>query len=91
MNPFDFIATAIATWYICYVLVSKSGPFRVLERIRAKSGGLLECIYCVAPYVALLLYMLVLHTDFGIHLVQVFGIAGLSMMLRSYTGAGIHV
>jgi hypothetical protein len=91
MTPFNFIIYACATWYISYVITAQSGPFDLLEKARDKVDGLLSCIYCIAPYIAALVYAVgEYHESIGYPVVCGFAIAGLSLMLRSYTGAGVH-
>jgi hypothetical protein len=91
MSEFDFIIYALATWYISYIITAQSGPFDILEKMRQRMGGLLSCIYCVAPYVAGIVYVVARNNEsIGYPLVVIFAIAGLSLMLRSYTGAGLH-
>ena len=90
MTPHDFIVAILATWYIAYILTAQSGPFLVLERIRNRVGGAFECIYCISPYVAAVVFAAIQHTSWGIDVAQIFAIAGAALMLRSYTGAGLH-
>lgn len=90
MQPLDFIIYATATWYLSYVITAQDGPFSILEKMRQRMGGLLSCIYCIAPYIAGIVYVVSRHEEVGYPLVCIFAIAGFSLMLRSYTGAGLH-
>ncbi len=91
MPEFDFLIYASATWYLSYVITAQSGPFSILEKMRQRMGGLLSCIYCIAPYIAGIVYVVARHNEsIGYPLVCIFAVAGFAMMLRSYTGAGLH-
>jgi hypothetical protein len=91
VTVYDLGVAVLATWYISYILTAQKGPFLILERLRNRFGGLLDCIYCIAPYVAAGIVLLMRNTSWGTPVVQVFAIAGGALMLRSYTGAGLHV
>lgn len=91
MNLLDLLILSCGTWYLSECLVSKDGPFEVFERLRSlPHGGLLDCIYCTALWVALFLYILwfISHpeTDGFMALLHILGITGIALMLRSYTG-----
>lgn len=90
MLPFDFLLLSCATWYISYVITAQDGPLGLLLRLRQTKGlqGVTSCIYCVTPYVAFTMYGMMIHS--GEVVVYGFAIAGASLMLRSYTGAGVH-
>jgi hypothetical protein len=90
MNQYNLIVAIFATWYLSYILTAQSGPFLILERIRNRVGGALNCIYCTSPYVAAIVWLGIQHTTWGIDVAQIFAIAGAGLMLRSYTGAGLH-
>jgi hypothetical protein len=95
MTEFEFIMFAMATWYLSYIITAQNGPFSILEMLRERThqrmGGLLSCIYCVAPYIAGLVYVVSRNAEIGYPLVRVLAIAGFALMLRSYSGAGLHV
>lgn len=91
MSEFDFIIYSSATWYVSYILTAQNGPFSILERTRDRVGGLLSCIYCIAPYIAAVVYVAAeSHESIGYPVVCVFAVAGFALMMRSYTGAGLH-
>lgn len=91
MQPFDLLAYALATWYLAHVTATLDGPFSLLKRLRDRKymGGLFECVYCLAPYVGAVVY-LTAQNEYGRYGVEVFAIAGAALMLRTYTGAGMH-
>ena len=88
----DFISHVLATWYLSYILTAQNGPFLILARLREVSmfKGLLSCIYCVAPYVALGVYLAAKNGSLGAPGVRILAIAGGALMARSFTGAGMH-
>jgi hypothetical protein len=91
VSEYDLIVAAIATWYLSYVITAQTGPFLIFEKLRqSKAGGLFSCIYCTSPYVAGGIYAAMRCTSWGITLAQILAIAGAALMLRSYTGAGMH-
>ena len=90
MTPLNFIILALFAWYTAYVLIKTAGPFKVFERVRAVTtiGGVLECIWCLVLWTALLGYVL-LSTPL-VPVVYVGAIAGLAMIGHRYTG-GDHI
>lgn len=85
MEPLDFLIATCATWFVSYVLTSLEGPFHLLKGLRRGIGGPLNCIYCIAPYVALVMFLGL--SEFS-SIVEILGIAGGSLLLRAHTGAG---
>lgn len=89
LSPFEFLTLSISTWRIAYMLVSETGPAGVFTRTRTlPHGGVFNCIYCCSVWVgigALILW----HYDYMVVLYP-FAISGAAMMLRSYTGTGVH-
>lgn len=87
MTPLDLLILALFAWYGSYVLIKTSGPFDVFARLRSITtiGGLLACIYCLAPWIALLGYLILFHTPLA-PIVYVGAIAGGAMILHRYTG-----
>jgi len=79
---------ALATWYVSYTLTSLDCPYRLCAKLRERVGGALNCIYCLSVWASVLLVIL-WYTDLYM-IVYPFTIAGLAMMLRSFTGAGIN-
>jgi hypothetical protein len=92
VSPFELLTYALATWYLSYIITAQDGPFLVLKRIRAMPlfFAVLQCIYCTAPYVAGVVYLVSRNTEYGLPIVQVVAVAGAALMLRAYTGAGLH-
>jgi len=90
VSPFELVTLALATWYLSYIITVQDGPFLVLKKARDKWGGALKCIYCLAPYVAAAMYVVSRNNQYGLPIVQVVAIAGGALMLRAYTGAGLH-
>lgn len=88
LTPLDVLILALATWYVTYMLTgNKKGPFGVFTFIRTHFplGGLTTCYYCAMPWIAavfLLLSMTPIHI-----VIYPFAIAGIAIMLGSYTGA----
>lgn len=91
MSPFDFLVSALATWYLAYVISAQSGPLRLFERLRrvGQLHELLSCIYCLSVWVAGGVYLVMVHTDVQ-WLVYIPAVAGAALMLRSYTGSGMN-
>ena len=88
ISPLDFIILAIAAWRLSYMVTKEQGPFRGFFIAREKWGGVLDCIYCISVWIAALCAIL---WYFNLTLILYpFAISGLAMMLRSYTGAGMH-
>lgn len=90
MKALDLLLVVLATFYAAYVLVNTHGPFGAFETARARlpHGGLLTCIYCLAVWLAVLFYVLML-TPAAI-VVYPIALAGGAMLLFRYTG-GNHV
>jgi hypothetical protein len=86
----DLLIITLATWRLSYMLVSEDGPNQIIARLRARFslGGLTDCIYCMSVWIAAGLYGLWQTAAYPI--VIVLAISGAAMMLRSYTGAGMH-
>jgi hypothetical protein len=80
---------ALAVWRISYALTAEDGPMNIFIKLRSlKLGGLFDCIYCTSIWVGFIAIWLWLgHFE---ALLYPFALSGLAMMLRSYTGAGIH-
>ena len=89
MDIIDIILLSAAVWYISYSLTALEGPFNIFVKLRAlKLGGLFDCIYCTSFWVG---FMAIWFWLGGFEaLLYPLGLAGLAMMLRSYTGAGLH-
>ena len=85
MTPFRLIEIALATWIIAFMITTPTilGPFHVFKWIRThlSLGGLTNCIVCLSPWIALLLWIV----PDGI-IVWAFAAAGLGLMLHSLTG-----
>ena len=89
MDGITTLLLLAAVWRISYALTAEDGPKKVFVKLRAlQMGGLFDCIYCVSIYVGFFAVLLWL---WGIEaILYPFGLSGLAMMLRSYTGAGLH-
>ncbi len=87
MTPLNFLLLALFAWYVAYVLIKTSGPFHVFARLRKVTtlGGLLECIWCLIIWIAVIGYLLLMHTE-AQEIVYVGAAAGLGMILHRYTG-----
>lgn len=91
MTVLDLLLLLAATMYTADVITSKSGPFSIFTRLRARFtwGGLLSCIWCCAPWLAGALLLIYLAVPYGHYLIEVLAIAGLALALRAYTGLGV--
>ena len=93
MQPFDFILIALATWRLSHMVTGEAGPYRAFERLRTRYplGGLTSCIYCLSVWVG---WGMVGAWVLDVTVIQwgIIGAAasGAALMLRAYTGAGIH-
>lgn len=86
MTPLDLAAIALATFYAA-IAITKSGPWHVFDRLRARvpHGGLLSCPVCLAFWLSLLFYGLVAA---GLSwVVYAVAPAGLAVFAWRYTGA----
>ena len=90
MQPFDLLIIALAAWRLARFVTKDSGPWRVMERVRARTtlGGMLDCIYCASVWAAALAYTLLLTP--AAWLVVIAAGSGGAMLLHRYTG-GEHV
>lgn len=92
LNLFDLLVLALATLYLAQVLTGTEGPGKVFEKLRegtrATLGGLLDCIWCTAVWMALALMVVYLWVpmEIGKYVVYVFAIPGAALALRSFTG-----
>lgn len=93
MEIIDILVLSLSTWYIAYVITVQDGPYGVfyyLRRIK-RFNNITSCIYCIAPYIAGIVYVMFYHgTPLMIDIIYVFSIAGVALMLRSYTGVGMN-
>ncbi len=90
MSTLDLLILALATWRLSVFLVHEKAPFEIMTRLRARFalGGLLTCVYCMSIWVSAGLYYIF---DTPVQpIVYILSISGAALMLRSYTGAGIH-
>ncbi len=89
MQPLDLVAIALATFYVA-VAMTKSGPWRVFDRLRDRlpHGGLLSCAVCLSVWISVAFYVLSLA---GLAVV-VYAIApaGAAVLAWRYTG-GDHI
>jgi len=89
MDTLTFFALSLAVWRISYMLTKEAGPRQIFTKLRSLAmGGLFDCIYCTSVYVGFLALLLWL---WGVELVLYpFALSGCALMLRAYTGTGIH-
>lgn len=87
MTLLELLILALFSWYVAYVLVKTSGPFKLFERLRAVTtfGGLLECVYCLVVWVAIAGYLLFYLTPLT-PIVYIGAISGAAMLAHRYTG-----
>jgi hypothetical protein len=87
MTPLELLILSLCAWYVAYVLIKTSGPFNLFARLRALTtlGGLLECLWCLVVWLAMVAYVLYVHTPFR-EVVYVGAVAGGAMILHRYTG-----
>lgn len=90
MSLSNLLIAALATWYIAHCITTEKGAFNVFEKLRLwlPLGGLTSCIICLSVWIAIPV-LLLLETPLA-PIVYVCAIAGLALMLRSYTGAGVY-
>lgn len=89
MDITDIILLSAAVWYISYCLTGLDGPKDIFIKLRSlKLGGLFDCIYCTSVWVGFIAMWFWLGGFQA--LLYPFGLAGIGLFLRSYTGAGIH-
>lgn len=84
MTFLDFALIGLATMYLSEIITGKSGPFSIFTAIRARAGGLLSCVWCIAPWIAII--MLAIYYLLYPPIVWAFAVAGAAMAIRSYTG-----
>lgn len=86
MDALNLLILALFTWYVAYVLIKTSGPFHLFARLRALTtiGGLLECLYCLVIWIAVLGYLLI-NSPFAL-IAHIGAIAGGAMMMHRWTG-----
>jgi hypothetical protein len=89
MDIITFIILSLAVWRISYALTAEEGPRHIFSKLRSTAhGGVFDCIYCTSIHVGFwALGLWLLHLEMFLY---PFALSGLAMMLRSYTGAGIH-
>lgn len=73
MTVIEFVMIALAAWYVAHCITKESGPFNLFGRVRSwarrniKEGErtpdgsfaeAIECVYCMAFWVGLLVYLL---------------------------------
>lgn len=92
MSLSNLLIAALATWYIAHCISAEKGAFSVFETLRLwlPLGGLTSCVYCLSVWIAAAVVMLYYLVPVLYPLVYPFAIAGLALMLRSYTGAGVY-
>lgn len=92
MTPFELVVTGLFAWYVSYVLIRTSGPFKMFVRLRSVTtiGGLLECMYCLVVWIAALGYFILGKPAIPEMIVYVVAAAGFGMILHRWTG-GDHV
>lgn len=86
MQPFDFFALALATFYAAYAVSNTHGPFKVFVWLREHLplGGLTGCIVCLSPWMAALFYAVLLTPVAP--LVYIIAAGGLSLFAYRWTG-----
>jgi hypothetical protein len=89
MDALTFFALSLAVWRISYMLTTEAGPMDIFVKLRAlHMGGLFDCIYCTSVYAG---FLALLFWLWGVHLLLYpFALSGCALMLRAYTGTGIH-
>lgn len=88
--PLELIVIIAATWHLAQLVTSEAGPYDALTRFRQRYalGGLTTCIKCFSPWAgAIVLFLWIIGLN-GV--VWILGISGAALMLRAYTGAGMH-
>lgn len=84
MTFLDWLFIAAATLYLSEVITGKDGPGGIFKRLRELDRtGLLSCIWCFVLWGALAMSALYYFVP---EAVQVIAVAGLAMIIRSYSG-----
>lgn len=83
MTPFRLVEIALAAWYLAFAISTSSGPFHIFEAVRKylPLGGLTSCIICLAPWMALVLWLV----PDGV-IVWAFAAAGLGLLAHGLAG-----
>lgn len=87
----DLLVLSLATFYAAYALCNTKGPFGYFKWLRdnVMHGGLLECIYCAAFWLAVV--FIILWISPAQIVVYPFAGAGAGMLLYRYTGGSVNV
>ena len=89
MDITTLIILGLATWRLAHMLTQEEGPRKLFVKLRSTAhGGVFDCIYCTSVHVGFWVFFLWFIQ--GEILIYPFALSGLAMMLRSYTGVGIH-
>lgn len=88
MSAIDLLILTLATLYLAEAVTAKSGPFGVFAWLRQHLplGGLTTCVWCLAPWLAAILLLILLFVPYGAYLITPFALAGAALALRSFTG-----
>lgn len=95
MNLTSLLLISTASWYIADAITHRSGPAGIFHKLRSRlqsdapgsAGELVRCIYCTMFYVSIIVWSVYVFLPEAI---MPFSAAGLALMLRSYSGAGMH-
>jgi hypothetical protein len=87
-TPFELLKLAAATWLISYMISNTHGPFGFFASIREylPLGGLTSCIICLSIWVVIGLRLLNVEA-----VTDAFAVAGVALMLHSFTGWRMNI
>lgn len=91
---FRAFSVICATFYLSYVIAHTGGPLGAFKYLRTPHrhidlSGLLGCIYCLAPYIAVVMWVMAV-SPYWAWSVDIFAVAGAALLLFRFTG-GSHV
>jgi hypothetical protein len=94
VTVFTFLVCALAAWRLAHMFTLERGPFDVFQRLRAHTtlGGVLDCVYCLSVWTALLFISLAMFAwDSAAVQVFVYALAasGAALMLGAYSMANL--
>lgn len=85
ITPFDALILILATWRLSHLMVKDTITQSLRNRLKF---GLWHCVYCFSIWSGAIILLLWLIGLYGV--VWILALSGGALMLRSYTGAGLH-
>ncbi len=89
LSLIELAGVSLATFYVAYAISNTHGPFGIFKwlKLNVPLGGLTECIVCLAPWCAALLWWLMGAVPI---IVWFLAVSGAVTLAWRYTG-GSHV